>query len=204
MNTNYQYALDAEGNAVITRQLHPIQFPARGKEPIMRYENGRTIQDGIIYDLNKDGTADVCGYRSFHWNVNIPTSVNGYRVVRIREEAFAGCTQIQQVRIPEGVLEIRSDAFQGCNQLAYLYLPKSLSRIGKGAIPNYGIREITDYAQAAYEEELQNDPWSRKMYGLYDPVTPRKTRVYIPNVYVPRDSYAECYCKDNNIRYMLK
>jgi len=165
----------------------------------MRYEKGRTIQDGIVYDLNENGTADVCGYRSSHWNVNIPASVNGYRVIRIQEEAFAGCTQIQQVRIPEGVQEICDGAFRGCNQLAYLYLPRGLSRIGKGAIPNYGIREITDYAQADYEEQLQSDPWSRKMYGLYDPVTPRKTRVYIPSVYAPRGSYAYCYCEQNGL-----
>lgn len=54
-------------------------------------------------------------------------------VTRIGWSAFEGCAQLAEIRIPDGVTEIDSDAFKGCSRLASVELPSKLTRVGPGA-----------------------------------------------------------------------
>ena len=50
-------------------------------------------------------------------------------VTIIGEDAFAGCSSIQSVVIPEGITEIRKWAFMDCHNLTNVYIPASISTI---------------------------------------------------------------------------
>jgi hypothetical protein len=50
--------------------------------------------------------------------VSIPAMTGSYDVVAIGENAFSGCTQMQEVTIADGITGIGSQAFSGCTALA--------------------------------------------------------------------------------------
>lgn len=60
-------------------------------------------------------------------HVEIPGNVK--RIV----DAFAGCTFLESVTIPEGVIEIGDSAFAGCTGLQQLELPGSVTSVGNDA-----------------------------------------------------------------------
>lgn len=62
--------------------------------------------------------------------VNLP---DGLRY--IESDAFAGCTKLSAINIPDSVEYIGSGAFWGCKSLKQLTLPKSLHEIGASALP---------------------------------------------------------------------
>lgn len=54
-------------------------------------------------------------------------------IERIGYEAFAPCTQLESVSLPDSLTEIRSMAFRGCKALARIDLPDSLRTLRSGA-----------------------------------------------------------------------
>jgi hypothetical protein len=65
-------------------------------------------------------------------NVVIPASVRN-----IEWAAFYGCSELKSVNIPEeGVIRISDEAFCGCEQLEDMILPKSVTYIGEYAFSN--------------------------------------------------------------------
>ena len=63
----------------------------------------------------------------------IDPEYEGMPVTEIRENAFAYCTELQQVFIPETVTEIGFNAFGGCTALQTVDLPAGLEHIGQSA-----------------------------------------------------------------------
>lgn len=62
--------------------------------------------------------------------VRVPSFLGGYPVRKIGMTAFAGCTNITEVFVPEGVEAIGFSAFNGCRALTAIALPESLTEIG--------------------------------------------------------------------------
>ena len=62
--------------------------------------------------------------------VEIPTTLDGYPVVKIGERAFEGNTSLGAVVIPEGVLEIDWFAFYDCTSLFEVSVPSTVAKIG--------------------------------------------------------------------------
>lgn len=60
--------------------------------------------------------------------VTIPNTVKA-----IGQQAFSGCSALQEVTIPEGVDSIEEDAFSGCKLLKSVSIPNSVLRIGSRA-----------------------------------------------------------------------
>lgn len=61
----------------------------------------------------------------------IPSSLGGYPVTRIGEYAFAGCSALNNVVIPNGVKKIGKFAFAGCTGISSLSLPSGVREIGE-------------------------------------------------------------------------
>ena len=61
--------------------------------------------------------------------VTIPAAANGLTVTAIAAEAFAGCTNLTSVVIPEGVTTIGSKAFKNCTALSSVTLPSTMKSI---------------------------------------------------------------------------
>ncbi len=84
-------------------------------------------KDGIYYNINSDGKSVsvtyVSGYVTYSGKVVIPSIAiddkvsKGYKVTGIGESAFAGCTGLNSISIPNSVTSIGISAFAGCTGL---------------------------------------------------------------------------------------
>ena len=54
-------------------------------------------------------------------------------IIRIGNEAFAGCENLRQVTLPESVVEIGYEAFCRCHKLKEITIPESVEKIGRAA-----------------------------------------------------------------------
>ena len=94
------------------------------------------IYAGVFYDFYNDMTAEASYYDSEQLGTatEIPNVINGYRVVKIKDECFRG-SKIAQITLPEGLIEIGDRAFYQTS-LSAITLPNSLQRIGNEAFDN--------------------------------------------------------------------
>ena len=65
--------------------------------------------------------------------VTVPETVDGVPVKGIDTDAFKGCRQMEEIRIPEGVISIGARAFWSCSRLVTAELPKDLQFIDEEA-----------------------------------------------------------------------
>ena len=66
-------------------------------------------------------------------SVTIPETINGLPVTALGGWAFAGCTNLTSVRIPNRVTYIAVFAFSGCTRLRGLTIPNSVTSLGNFA-----------------------------------------------------------------------
>ncbi len=66
----------------------------------------------------------------------IPSKINGYTVVEIGWDAFAGRDELREVALPDAVTYIGGNAFGGCANLEHVTLPASLETIDNEAFAN--------------------------------------------------------------------
>ena len=115
-----------------------------------------TSVGGIWYIFNtNDKTAKVTyqgqpasAYDEYSGAVTIPALVtfNGstYRVTSIGEFAFAYCTGLTSVTIPNSVTSIKYNAFYGCSGLTSVTIPNSVTSIGESAFSSCsGLTSVT-------------------------------------------------------------
>lgn len=77
----------------------------------------------------------------------------GKPVTRIGDYAFAGCTGLRKVVIPEGVAEIGMSAFLGCSSLQCVMLPTTVTNIGKYAFATTEALRMPDIVCAQGDKE---------------------------------------------------
>ena len=66
-------------------------------------------------------------------SIVIPDTYQGLPVTRIADRAFANCTGLKSITVPESVTEIGSYAFYFCTALESIKIPVSVTKIGFGA-----------------------------------------------------------------------
>lgn len=66
-------------------------------------------------------------------NSDITSVVIPNSVIRIKENAFYGCSSLTSIIIPNSVTEIEEYAFWGCNRLTSIIIPNSVVKIGEDA-----------------------------------------------------------------------
>lgn len=156
--------------------------------------------DGIVYEKYRDGSLAVLGYTNPRSYMDIPSKVYECPVLKIMAGAFKGCDKLYTLKIHEGISKIGNGAFQDCANLRLIELPASLCYIGVEAIPDIGAK-LYENEEQAYRAQLQNDPWARKEYGLYDTIVVESKP---GEVKVVSGSYAERYCQKHGIKYIVK
>lgn len=79
------------------------------------------IRGGIFYNIisSANKTVEVAkneyNYTYYTGDVVIPQSVEGYSVTKIGDGAFAYCSGLTSITIPNSVISIGKSAFYGCN-----------------------------------------------------------------------------------------
>ncbi len=81
----------------------------------------------------------------------------------IESQAFADCTAIESIIIPEGITKVDYEAFRGCINLTTVTIPKTVKQIGDAAFA--GCNALTTVNFGGTMEEWQNidkqqDTWS--------------------------------------------
>ena len=148
--------------------------------------------NGIYYNFNGDEaevTYTNTSYDFYTGDVVIPESVvynaKTYSVTSIGSSAFAGCSGLTSVNIPNSVTSIGKYAFNYCSGLASVTIPNSVTSIGNVAFDNcYGLKKVIVPDIAAWcGISFENYNSNPLIYAghLYSDETTEITNLIIPN-----------------------
>ena len=166
------------------------------------------VPDGMTEICN--GTFTNCGIKK----MMLPDSVK-----RIGESAFWGCDSMTSVNIPESVTEIGKQAFGACTALKEIEVPGSVEKISswvfqhcsalEKVIIHEGVAEIgrEAFSNCTALNELELPASIKKITNYRHPQNDMLTPFYqIPalTLIVAPKSYAEKYCKRNELAYKVK
>lgn len=84
---------------------------------------------GLVFK-ERDGTYAISGYIGTSENVIIPESYMGKAVTAIDSKAFADCTDIKSISLPNSITSIGDNAFRDCASLTSLAIPSDVTEIG--------------------------------------------------------------------------
>lgn len=110
------------------------------KPPIIEFgedvsEETIFVYEGIRYQKTSISTVMVLGpEQGSNYNVlngsvpaRVPYEGTEYEVIAINKNAFAGCSRLQTLILPDGIKTIRKEAFKGCSSLQKINIPKAVS-----------------------------------------------------------------------------
>ncbi len=96
------------------------------------------------YRILDDGTVEITDYRGSDTELSIPSDIDGYKVTKIGDYAFAYCYSLKNVTIPDSVTVIGESAFWGCTSLTDATIPDSVTKIGDYAFEHcYSLTSVT-------------------------------------------------------------
>ena len=140
------------------------------------YDFSAANSDGveIYYNIIENGVEVTSGQNTYRDNVVIPGTVNfgnaEYAVTVIGDMAFANCSGLTSVSIPNSVTAIGDRAFYDCSGLTSVLIPNSVTTIGNEAFD--GCRGLTSVSIPNSVTSIGNSAFYN-CYGL--------TSVSIPN-----------------------
>ncbi len=95
--------------------------------------NEATAESDFQYEVLPDGSIRITKYTGSIENVVIPDKIEGKSVTRIGNYAFAECSSLTSITIPNSVTCIENYAFERCSSLTSIEIPNSVTTIGKEA-----------------------------------------------------------------------
>ena len=105
---------------------------------------------------NGEATITDCN-TSISGAITIPSTLGGYPVTGIGDEAFRACWHITEITIPDGVTTIGKKAFSSCSDLIDITIPDSVTSISEYAFRYSGLIRIvipdsvTDIGNGAFD-----------------------------------------------------
>ena len=87
----------------------------------------------FVFEETENGELIVLSYNGEYENVSIPDSVYGKAVVGVGASAFANCTGLKSLTIPDSITTIGEQAFSGCSSLTSVTIGSSVTNIGSYA-----------------------------------------------------------------------
>ena len=98
--------------------------------------NASMLPDDYLVNYSFDwGTNSyvINGYREGLVHADIPSTLHGYPVSGMESGAFASCTTLESVSLPNGITSVSYMAFSQCTSLSSVDLPDGLLEIGSYA-----------------------------------------------------------------------
>ena len=135
----------------------------------------------------KDGKIRITKYKGNDTNVVVPVWIDGYPIAFIHRYAFYGCTSLTSISLPDTLTSISSYAFSACTGLISISLPDSLTSISSYAFS--GCKSLVNISIPDAVTYIGKDAFKN-----CDKLT----------ITVHKGSYAEKYCKENNLKYKTK
>ena len=94
---------------------------------------GAPVKPNLKYEI-KDGTVTITGCdRKASGALTIPATIEGIPVTSIGDYAFAYCTNLTSITLPEGITIIGYGSFRECTSLKSITIPDSVTSIGHQA-----------------------------------------------------------------------
>ena len=117
-----------------SKPVYPTAAPT--KAPTVTPTPNNPVQGGdFIYQVQTDRTALITGYRGSGGYLTIPTSLDGYQVCGISNNAFRGNTKITGLYI-NGIIGIGTHVFDGCTSLRSIDVNGMINGIGSQSFAN--------------------------------------------------------------------
>lgn len=107
------------------------------------HEANEILKGDYWYLPVSETTAGIVEYIGNEDKVNIPSEIDGYKIIGIGHGAFTCCGTIKEVVIPDGVTSIGEYAFRACNNLSVVHFPSTLISIGRAAFRSDSLTSIT-------------------------------------------------------------
>lgn len=130
---DYEYSVDDEGNATITRYngnesdvVVPSQIDGHTVTKLKQYLFAR--EESLKSVSIPEGVTAIDKY-VFLGSANLEKVILPSKLLSIGEKAFYGCSKLQNIDIPESVTDIGANAFEECSSLTEVYIPKNVSNI---------------------------------------------------------------------------
>ncbi len=167
-----------------------------------------------LVQVNIPDSVVEIGARAF-WGCNCLRAIELHEgVTKLGEAAFGGCAQLGAIELPEGITEIGNDTFQGCQSLKSVTIPKTVEVIRRYAFYGCTALETVVISEGVIEIRQQAFANCISLKAVVLPCSVQKIRndtckgqtpkTIFDNdtkiiVTVTPKSYAEKYCRRNNI-----
>ena len=100
------------------------------------------IEGTMRFSIERNGTASIISYKGEAKELFLPNVIyNEYKLVEIRENAFASCTELTSITIPTSVVTMGRHAFYNCDSLI-IYCESTAEPSGWDLYWNYSDRPV--------------------------------------------------------------
>lgn len=108
------------------------------------------------YLINFNGTAEITKYIGNDIEIEIPSEIDGHSVTVIGNNAFAYCSSVTSITIPDSVTVIDYASFYSCTSLISIHIPNNVTYIGDYAFD--GCEDLTIYSyENSYAEKYADE-----------------------------------------------
>ena len=113
---------------------------------------------GTLTYIISDNHAVITGFEGKPEILELPSVIDGKKVMEIRENAFYKCSDLKKIVIPESVREIGHHAFYECTSLETAVINGNISKIAEGTF--YGCKSLDSVS-------INSSPLSFGDYAFY-------------------------------------
>ena len=125
--------------------------------------NGAVAEDNALrsgdyqYQVLEDGTAEITHYFGRDSVVHIPETLDGKTVTSIRDVAFAWCSSLTTIELPDSVISMGVNPFAGCKSLKNIQVSpeQPVFAVIDGVLFNKAEKSLICYPAGKQEEAYE-------------------------------------------------